>query len=97
MSFDACLRVELKLTSDRELPDESLGGVGVRPQRAAVREILVGAQDNLTNVLAVMLGVSVGAGRSDLVARWGPPSAGRGRRGIRCRCGRHGTPGRLSR
>jgi VIT1/CCC1 family predicted Fe2+/Mn2+ transporter len=28
----------------------------------------MGAQDNLTNVLAVMLGVSVGAGRSDLVA-----------------------------
>ena len=28
----------------------------------------MGAQDNLTNVLAVMLGVSIGSGRSDLVA-----------------------------
>jgi VIT1/CCC1 family predicted Fe2+/Mn2+ transporter len=36
-------------------------------ERAAVREILMGAQDNLTNVLAVMLGVSIGSGRSDLV------------------------------
>ena len=36
-------------------------------ERAAVREILMGAQDNLTNLLAVMLGVSIGSGRSDLV------------------------------
>jgi len=28
----------------------------------------MGAQDNLTNVLAVVLGVAIGAGRSDLVA-----------------------------
>ena len=37
-------------------------------QRATVREILMGAQDNLTTVLAVMLGVSVGTGRADIVA-----------------------------
>lgn len=37
-------------------------------ERATVREVLMGAQDNLTNVLAVMLGVSVGSGRADLVA-----------------------------
>lgn len=33
-----------------------------------MREILMGAQDNLTNVLAVVLGVTIGAGRADLVA-----------------------------
>ena len=37
-------------------------------ERATLREILMGAQDNLTNVLAVVLGVAIGAGRSDLVA-----------------------------
>jgi len=35
----------------------------------------MGAQDNLTNVLAVMLGVAVGAGRSDLVALAGLSAA----------------------
>jgi VIT family len=44
-------------------------------ERAAMREILMGAQDNLTNVLAVMLGVSLGAGRSDLVALAGASAA----------------------
>ena len=44
-------------------------------ERAAVREILMGAQDNLTNVLAVMLGVAIGAGRSDLVALAGVSAA----------------------
>jgi VIT1/CCC1 family predicted Fe2+/Mn2+ transporter len=44
-------------------------------ERAAVREILMGAQDNLTNVLAVMLGVSIGAGRGDLVALAGVSAA----------------------
>lgn len=37
-------------------------------ERATVREILMGAQDNLTNVLAVVLGVTIGAGRADFVA-----------------------------
>ena len=37
-------------------------------ERATVREILMGAQDNLTNVLAVVLGVAIGSGRADLVA-----------------------------
>jgi VIT1/CCC1 family predicted Fe2+/Mn2+ transporter len=37
-------------------------------ERATLREILMGAQDNLTNVLAVVLGVAIGAGRADLVA-----------------------------
>jgi VIT1/CCC1 family predicted Fe2+/Mn2+ transporter len=44
-------------------------------EQAAVREILMGAQDNLTNVLAVMLGVSIGAGRSDLVVLAGLSAA----------------------
>jgi VIT1/CCC1 family predicted Fe2+/Mn2+ transporter len=35
----------------------------------------MGAQDNLTNVLAVMLGVSVGAGRADVVALAGVAAA----------------------
>ena len=37
-------------------------------QQATMREILMGAQDNLTNVLAVVLGVTIGAGRADFVA-----------------------------
>ena len=44
-------------------------------EHAAVREILMGAQDNLTNVLAVMLGVSIGTGRADLVALAGMSAA----------------------
>jgi VIT1/CCC1 family predicted Fe2+/Mn2+ transporter len=44
-------------------------------ERATVREVLMGAQDNLTNVLAVMLGVSVGSGRADLVALAGLSAA----------------------
>jgi VIT1/CCC1 family predicted Fe2+/Mn2+ transporter len=35
----------------------------------------MGAKDNLTNVLSVMLGVSIGAGRSDLVALAGVSAA----------------------
>jgi VIT1/CCC1 family predicted Fe2+/Mn2+ transporter len=46
-----------------------------RIEAAALREILMGAQDNLTNVLAVTLGVAVGAGRSDLVALAGLSAA----------------------
>jgi len=34
----------------------------------SVREILMGAQDNLTNVLAVVLGVSIGSGEMRTVA-----------------------------
>lgn len=44
-------------------------------ERATVREILMGAQDNLTNVLAVVLGVTIGAGRADLVALAGLSAA----------------------
>ena len=44
-------------------------------ERASVREVLMGAQDNLTNVLAVMLGVSIGSGRADLVALAGLSAA----------------------
>jgi hypothetical protein len=40
-----------------------------------VREVLMGAQDNLTNVLAVVLGVAVGAGRAELVALAGTAAA----------------------
>lgn len=39
-----------------------------RLESATLREILMGAQDNLTNVLAVVLGVTIGAGRADFVA-----------------------------
>jgi VIT1/CCC1 family predicted Fe2+/Mn2+ transporter len=35
----------------------------------------MGAQDNLTNVLAVMLGVAIGAGRAELVALAGASAA----------------------
>jgi predicted membrane protein (TIGR00267 family) len=35
---------------------------------ATVHEVLMGAQDNLTNVLAVVLGVTIGSGRADFVA-----------------------------
>jgi VIT1/CCC1 family predicted Fe2+/Mn2+ transporter len=44
-------------------------------RRAAIREVLMGAQDNLTNVLAVMLGVAIGSGRSELVALAGVSAA----------------------
>ncbi|MEX2182913.1 MAG: VIT1/CCC1 transporter family protein, partial [Chloroflexota bacterium] len=44
-------------------------------EHATVREILMGAQDNLTNVLAVMLGVSIGSGRAELVALAGMSAA----------------------
>ena len=44
-------------------------------ERATLREILMGAQDNLTNVMAVMLGVAIGAGRADLVALAGVSAA----------------------
>lgn len=44
-------------------------------EHATVREILMGAQDNLTNVLAVVLGVTIGAGRADLVALAGTAAA----------------------
>lgn len=37
-------------------------------QQATVREVLMGAQDNLTNVLAVVFGVTIGSGRADFVA-----------------------------
>jgi VIT1/CCC1 family predicted Fe2+/Mn2+ transporter len=37
-------------------------------ERSTLPEVLMGAQDNLTNVLAVVLGVAIGAGRADLVA-----------------------------
>jgi VIT1/CCC1 family predicted Fe2+/Mn2+ transporter len=42
---------------------------------ATVREILMGAQDNLTNVLAVVLGVTIGVGRVDVVALAGLAAA----------------------
>jgi VIT1/CCC1 family predicted Fe2+/Mn2+ transporter len=44
-------------------------------EHTSVREVLMGAQDNLTNVLAVMLGVSIGSGRADLVALAGASAA----------------------
>lgn len=44
-------------------------------ERATMREILMGAQDNLTNVLAVVLGVTIGSGRADLVALAGLSAA----------------------
>jgi VIT1/CCC1 family predicted Fe2+/Mn2+ transporter len=47
----------------------------VEAERATLREILMGAQDNLTNVLAVVLGVSIGAGRAELVGLAGLSAA----------------------
>jgi len=44
-------------------------------ERATVREVLMGAQDNLTNVLAVVMGVTIGAGRAELVALAGTAAA----------------------
>lgn len=44
-------------------------------ERATVREVLMGAQDNLTNILAVVLGVTIGAGRAELVALAGSAAA----------------------
>ena len=44
-------------------------------ERAMLREILMGAQDNLTNVLAVVLGVSIGSGQAALVALAGLSAA----------------------
>jgi VIT1/CCC1 family predicted Fe2+/Mn2+ transporter len=47
-------------------------GVG---SSAITHEVLMGAQDNLTNVLAVMLGVTIGSGRAELVALAGASAA----------------------
>src|SRR5574338_475868 len=47
----------------------------VEAERATLREVLMGAQDNLTNVLAVVLGVSIGAGRAELVGLAGLSAA----------------------
>lgn len=49
-------------------PTERAGAFRRILAQATVREILMGAQDNLTNVLAVVLGVTIGAGRADFVA-----------------------------
>ncbi len=48
-------------------------GVGDRPARAGIgtadlREIILGAQDNLINVLATVLGVAIGSGSRQIVA-----------------------------
>jgi VIT1/CCC1 family predicted Fe2+/Mn2+ transporter len=48
---------------------------GARLASATTREILMGAQDNLTNVLAVVLGVAIGSGRADLVVLAGLSAA----------------------
>ena len=60
-----------------ELPDDPTSAATRRSalEHATVREILMGAQDNLTNVLAVMLGVSIGSGRAELVALAGLSAA----------------------
>jgi VIT1/CCC1 family predicted Fe2+/Mn2+ transporter len=39
-----------------------------RPGAASLREVIMGAQDNLTNVLAVVLGVAIGSGEVSTVA-----------------------------
>ena len=43
--------------------------------RLILRETLMGAQDNLTNVLAVVLGVAIGSARTELVALAGLAAA----------------------
>ncbi len=42
-------------------------GEGI-PGAGSLREVIMGAQDNLTNVLAVVLGVAVGSGELDAIA-----------------------------
>jgi len=42
---------------------------------AAVREVLMGAQDNLTNVMAVVIGVGLGSGEARLAALAGMAAA----------------------
>lgn len=42
---------------------------------AAVREVLMGAQDNLTNVMAVVIGVGLGSGEASLAALAGMAAA----------------------
>jgi VIT1/CCC1 family predicted Fe2+/Mn2+ transporter len=44
-------------------------------ERASVREVLMGAQDNLTNVMAVVLGVGLGSGEAGLAALAGVAAA----------------------
>lgn len=44
------------------------GGAQAPPGAASLREIVMGAQDNLTNVLAVVLGVAIGSGDVATVA-----------------------------
>jgi VIT1/CCC1 family predicted Fe2+/Mn2+ transporter len=63
------------LSAGRESRAPGAVGAFGRIEAAALREILMGAQDNLTNVLAVTLGVAIGAGRSDLVALAGLSAA----------------------
>jgi len=43
-------------------------GRRIRFGSADLREVILGAQDNLINVLATVLGVAIGAGRADMVA-----------------------------
>jgi VIT1/CCC1 family predicted Fe2+/Mn2+ transporter len=40
----------------------------MRPGAGSMREVVMGAQDNLTNVLAVVLGVAIGSGEVSTVA-----------------------------
>ncbi len=48
-------------TLDRAREREATGG-------GSLREIILGAQDNLINVLATVLGVAIGSGRTEIVA-----------------------------
>jgi VIT1/CCC1 family predicted Fe2+/Mn2+ transporter len=56
--------LRLRLTTD------GLAGTGSRSKPGAghLREIVMGSQDNLTNVLAVVLGVAIGSGEVSTVA-----------------------------
>lgn len=47
--------------------DERTAGTGM-PGAGNLREIIMGAQDNLTNVLAVVLGVAIGSGELQAIA-----------------------------
>ena len=64
VDLEAMTGVTLRASIDHE----RMGVLRRLVQAATVREILMGAQDNLTNVLAVVLGVTIGAGRADFVA-----------------------------
>jgi predicted membrane protein (TIGR00267 family) len=56
--------VDVRTERERRHVDPPASTVG----STDLREVILGAQDNLINVLATVLGVAIGAGRTDIVA-----------------------------